>query len=187
MLDILKDLKWLGHDSYCLKLNNKIIYIDPYNLSGELTPADLILITHDHHDHCSLEDIRTLVKAETILVTEPQAAGKLAGDVRVMRPGGRLEIDGLVIEAVAAYNTNKQFHPQANNWLGFIIRAGGVSIYHAGDTDYIPEMKSVEADIALLPVSGTYVMTASEAVHAALDIKPLVAIPMQIMPCSSRH
>ena len=87
-------------------------------------------------------------------------------------------MDGVHILAVPSYNTDKQFHPQANGWLGFIITIDGISIYHAGDTDVIPEMKSFNVDIALLPVSGTYVMTADQAVNAALDINPKIAIPM---------
>ena len=70
------------------------------------------------------------------------------------------------------------FHPQKNGWLGFILELEGVRIYHAGDTDRIPEMKNFEVDIALLPVSGTYVMTADQAIGAALDIGPKLAIPM---------
>ena len=102
----------------------------------------------------------------------------LSGDVRVVKPGETLTIDGVKIEAVPAYNTNKQFHPKENGWLGFIVEMEGVRIYHAGDTDMIPEMKELKVDIALLPVSGTYVMTAAEAVEAALAIQPGLAIPM---------
>jgi len=95
-----------------------------------------------------------------------------------MSPGESISIDGMNIEAVPSYNTNKQFHPKNNNWLGFIIEIDGSRIYHAGDTDYIPEMEKFNVDIALLPVSGTYVMTAEEAVKAALSIEPALAIPM---------
>ena len=85
---------------------------------------------------------------------------------------------GIPIEAVPAYNTDKSFHPKRNNWLGFIITIDGKRIYHAGDTDLIPEMDTFTVDIALLPVSGTYVMTADEAIEAAKRLKPEVAIPM---------
>ena len=95
-----------------------------------------------------------------------------------MTPGERIALGGLKIEAVPAYNTNKDFHPKANGWLGFIIEIDGIRIYHAGDSDYIPEMKDLDVDIALLPVSGTYVMDADEAVEAALAINPKLAIPM---------
>jgi len=89
-----------------------------------------------------------------------------------------MTLEGLTVTAVPAYNTNKAFHPKENGWLGFILNIDGVSIYHAGDSDFIPEMKDLEVDIALLPVSGTYVMTSDEAVEAALAINPKLAIPM---------
>ena len=96
----------------------------------------------------------------------------------MVRPGDRLSVGGVGIEAVPAYNLQKSFHPREKGWLGFVVEVEGVRIYHAGDTDFIPEMASIRADIALLPVSGTYVMTAEEAVEAAKAIAPKVAIPM---------
>lgn len=176
--DILKSLRWLGHDGFLLAAAGKNIYFDPFQLSGNLPAADIIFISHEHYDHCSPDDVARILKSSTVIVTEKNAAGKLHGDVRTMSPGEQLVIDGVTVEAVPAYNTNKKFHPQTNSWLGFVVTVGGVRIYHAGDTDHIPEMKKIRADIALLPVSGTYVMTAEEAVAAALDIKPLVAMPM---------
>jgi L-ascorbate metabolism protein UlaG (beta-lactamase superfamily) len=102
----------------------------------------------------------------------------LTGKVQIVRPGNKIIVGGIEIEVVPSYNTNKKFHPKPNGWVGFIFKVKGQRIYLAGDTDYIPEMKNFKADIALLPVSGTYVMTAEEAVKAALDIKPKIAIPM---------
>jgi L-ascorbate metabolism protein UlaG (beta-lactamase superfamily) len=87
-------------------------------------------------------------------------------------------VEGVEIEVVPSYNTNKEFHPKGRNWVGYVFTVNGRRIYLAGDTDHIPEMKDIRCDIALLPVSGTYVMTAEEAVRAALDIKPVTAIPM---------
>jgi L-ascorbate metabolism protein UlaG (beta-lactamase superfamily) len=98
--------------------------------------------------------------------------------VLVIQPGEKLEIDGVIIESLPAYNVNKKFHPKDKEWMGYVITLDGVCIYHAGDTDRIPEMKDVKADVALIPVSGTYVMTADEAAEAVLDVKPAVAIPM---------
>ena len=183
MIDtILDNLEWLGHDCFRLTAAGKVIYFDPFKLAqteGEKLPAaDIIFITHDHFDHCSLEDIDKIKQESTIYITEPDSAAKLSGNVKTMKPGETLSLDFLTVEAVPAYNTNKDFHPKANNWLGFIVTIDGTRIYHAGDTDHIPEMLSFETDIALLPVSGTYVMTAEEAVSAALDIRPEVAIPM---------
>jgi len=170
------NIVWLGHDSFRIDAS-VCIYIDPYQIDGG-KPADIILVTHEHFDHCSPEDVTRIQQPETIIVTEKDSAKKLSGDIRVMTPGERLVLDSLIIEAVPAYNTNKDFHPKANGWLGFIIEIDGIRIYHAGDSDYIPEMKDLDVDIALLPVSGTYVMDADEAVEAALAIDPKLAIPM---------
>jgi len=137
-----------------------------------------VLVTHDHFDHCVPEDVEKIQQPETIIVTEKDSAQKLSGNVKIMKPGDSLTIDDVTIEAVPAYNTNKDFHPKANGWLGFVLEMDEVRIYHAGDTDFIPEMNDLNVDIALLPVSGTYVMTADEAVAAALAINPGVAVPM---------
>lgn len=113
-----------------------------------------------------------------MIVTVADCADKFRGDVRIMKPGDSLKIEGVAIEAVPAYNTDKPNHPKVNGWVGFIIEMGGSRIYHAGDTDLIPEMDEIKADIALLPVGGTYTMTAEEAAQAAERINPQVAIPM---------
>ena len=175
--NMLKNIKWLGHDGFAINAHDKIIVIDPFQIK-EVVPADIILITHSHYDHCSIEDIDKIIKPGTVIVTEAESAKKLSGDVRVVKPGDKINVSGIDIEAVEAYNTNKAFHPKTNGWLGFIITIDGIRIYHAGDTDLIPEMDKFEADIALLPVSGTYVMTAEEAVEAAKRLKPEIAIPM---------
>ena len=175
---ILKNLQWLGHDAFLLRGGGKIIYFDPFKLESGLPPADIICISHEHYDHCSPADLLKIQQPSTVILTEAKAAAKLKGKILTLVPGESREVDGITIEAVPAYNTNKQFHPQTNGWLGFILTVDGVRVYHAGDTDYIPEMKDIRADIALLPVSGTYVMTAEEAAQAALAIGPKIAVPM---------
>jgi L-ascorbate metabolism protein UlaG (beta-lactamase superfamily) len=171
-----KKIVWLGHDGFRID-GDKIVYFDPYQISPG-TKADLILVTHEHFDHCSPGDIAKIQKPETVIVTEKDSAKKLEGNVKIVRPGQTIDVDEIKIEAVPAYNTDKTFHPKENGWLGFIVEMEGVRIYHAGDTDFIPEMNQFEVDIALLPVSGTYVMTAVEAIEAALAIRPKLAIPM---------
>ena len=171
-----KKLVWLGHDGFRIDAS-KTIYIDPYQTNSTV-PADIILITHEHFDHCSPEDVQKLQTSDTVIFTEKDSAKKLNGDVRLVAPGDTLSVDDVTITAVPAYNTDKAFHPKENGWLGFIVAVDGVSVYHAGDTDFIPEMSDITADIALLPVSGTYVMTADEAVQAAVAISPKIAIPM---------
>lgn len=175
---VLKNLRWLGHDAFLLRAAGKNIYFDPFQLGPALPPADIICISHAHRDHCSPADVLPIQQSSTLIVTEIQAAAKLTGKIMTLAPGERREVEGITIETVPAYNTNKQFHPQGNGWLGFILTVDGVRLYHAGDTDYIPEMKDIRADIALLPVSGTYVMTAEEAAQAAIAVGAKIAVPM---------
>jgi L-ascorbate metabolism protein UlaG (beta-lactamase superfamily) len=174
--DVIKKIHWLGHDGFRID-SGKVIYFDPYQIKSAV-PADIIFISHDHFDHCSEDDIKKIQKKDTVIVTDAITAQKLKGSIRVVKPGDKLTVENVAIEVVPSYNTNKTFHPKASGMLGFIVTIEGVRIYHAGDTDFIPEMNSIKTDIALLPVSGTYVMTAEEAVQAALAIKPAIAIPM---------
>ena len=174
--NIFKQIHWLGHDGFRID-GLQTIYIDPYQIAGG-PPADLVLVTHEHFDHCSPEDVAKIQKKETVIVTEKDSAQKLSGDVRVVKAGDRVAVGGVTVDVVPAYNTDKDFHPKAKGWLGFVVETDGVRIYHAGDTDHIPEMTHIQADIALLPVSGTYVMTAAQAVDAALALLPKIAVPM---------
>ena len=174
--NMLEKIHWLGHDTFKIT-GEKVIYTDPFQIKKK-DIADIILITHNHRDHCSPDDIKKVQGSDTIIVATPDCREKLSGDVRTMKPGERLTVKGIEIEAVPAYNTNKQFHTKDKGWVGYIFTVSGQRVYIAGDTDHIPEMKTFDVDIALLPVSGTYVMTAEEAVLAALDIKPKIAVPM---------
>ena len=169
-------ISWLGHDGFRID-GSLTVYIDPYQISPG-PQADLILITHEHFDHCSPEDVSLIQAPHTVVVTEPLSAQKLSGDVRTVRPGDRVEVGNASVLAVPSYNTDKAFHPKDKNWLGFVLEMDGSRIYHAGDADFIPEMADLDVDIALLPVSGTYVMTWEQAVEAARAIRPGLAIPM---------
>lgn len=171
------NIQWLGHDGFLIKAGDKKIAIDPFEIHVK-EMADLILVSHAHSDHCSPNDIEKLRAEKTVIITEPESASQLSGHVQTMKPGDAITAGDIKIEAVPAYNTNKEFHPESKAWLGFILTIDGIRIYHAGDTDLIEEMHHIDADIALLPVSGTYVMTANEAVEAAKRIKPTIAIPM---------
>ena len=183
---LVSNLHWLGHDAFRIDGGGLVIYIDPFMLKKDAPKADLILTTHDHFDHTSPDDIAKIRKPETVIVTVAKAAEKLTGDVRIVKPGDEITVRGIGINAVAAYNTNKFrspgvfFHPKEAGHAGYIVTVNGLRIYHAGDTDFIPEMKDLAPDVALLPVSGTYVMTAEEAIEAATAIRPKVAVPMHV-------
>ena len=178
-------LHWLGHDCFRIEWQGVTIYIDPYRLKDG-PPADLILITHDHFDHCSPDDVARIQKPETTIVTVAAAAAKLTGKVEIVQPGDELTLKGVHIRAVPAYNTNKfrspgnPFHPKEKGYVGFVLTLGERRIYHTGDSDHIHEMGEIETDVALLPVSGIYVMTAEEAAEAARAIQPKLAIPMHV-------
>jgi len=183
---MLEQIHWLGHDTFRID-GPPTIYFDPYKLGRGNPKADVILITHDHHDHCSPEDVARIQGEDTVIVTVAAAAAKLKGDIQIVKPGDRVTVKGIEVEAVPAYNVNKfrspgvPFHPKGSGYVGFIVTLDGQRIYHAGDTDHIPEMADLgEIDIALLPVSGIYVMTADEAAEAARTIDPKLAIPMHV-------
>jgi L-ascorbate metabolism protein UlaG (beta-lactamase superfamily) len=158
-----------------LSAPGKTVFIDPYKMQDSGDKADIILITHDHKDHCDPESIERLRNDATVIVGPESCAKKIKG-LKTIEPDESIEEDGVEIEAVMAYNKN---HPKGK-CLGFVVNLNGKRVYHAGDTDRIPEMKGLGSiDIALLPVGGTYTMTAEQAAAAANeDIKPKVAIPM---------
>jgi L-ascorbate metabolism protein UlaG (beta-lactamase superfamily) len=179
---MLENLHWLGHAGFRLDAP-KIIYFDPWKLSKASRSADIILVTHDHFDHLSVEDIKLISTKETVIVADRQSADKLKGkvpckEIEAVSPGEEIGIGEIKIETTASYNIDKEFHTRASQKVGYILRVEGIRIYHAGDTDFIPEMKMLSCDVALLPVSGTYVMNADEAAQAALTIGPRLAIPM---------
>jgi L-ascorbate metabolism protein UlaG (beta-lactamase superfamily) len=181
MQEVLKNIFWLGHASFKIKAYGLVIYIDPYQIKEDKEKADFIFITHQHFDHCSPEDIDKIIKPSTVIVGSQkvkEVLTKKKKEVTVLLPKEKIALKGIEIEAVPAYNLNKNFHPREENNLGFIIKIKDIKIYHAGDTDFIPEMKDIKVDICLLPVGGTYTMDAREAAEAANTIKPKIAIPM---------
>ena len=167
----------INHD--CFRFDGEVvIYTDPYHVPDNAPKADLVLISHEHFDHLSEEDLAKIRKEDTAFIAPPSCADKLHGEVHLVKPGDRLTVKGIPIEVVPAYNTNKTYHPRQAGHVGYVFETGGQRIYFAGDTDRIPEMKTIACDIALLPVSGTYVMTADEAAAAARDLKAKVVVPM---------
>jgi L-ascorbate metabolism protein UlaG (beta-lactamase superfamily) len=180
-------LSWLGHDGFRIQ-NGEVVYIDPFKIEAGGPKADIVLISHEHFDHCNVEDLNKIVTPATVIVAHSQSKNELSKlkvkEIKIVKPGDKIKVGGLAIEAVPAYNVNKfrepgkVFHPKEDGKVGYVVTVNGLRIYHAGDTDHIPEMKNIHTDIALLPVSGTYVMTAKEAADATGSINPKIVIPM---------
>lgn len=179
---------WLGHDGFKINDGSESLVIDPFQLTRDAR-ADYLLISHEHFDHCNAQDLKKVLKPTTIVVAPASCSEELvkasAKQVKIVKPGDSVKVGSFQVRAIPAYNTNKyneqgkHFHPKQDGKVGYVVTTkSGVSIYHTGDSDVIPEMKNLKPDIALLPVSGTYVMTVDEAVEAASMIKPKVAIPM---------
>jgi len=183
------NIKWLGNAGFLIE-SSGVIYIDPYNIKEGLPKADIIFLTHSHHDHCSVGDIHKLIKPGTKIIMTADCQSKIMRfeipiKVEIVEPGDEFEVGGLRVSCTPAYNLDKSFHPKQEHWVGYLIKFRNVSIYHAGDTDFIPEMQKLTGHkkeegkfIALLPVGGRFTMTAEEALEAAKLIKPDLAIPM---------
>lgn len=183
------EINYLGHDGFLIVYDGKRIAVDPYKISDSLEKVDLILVTHSHYDHCSIEDISKISREGTNVVVTADSQSKVNRvdgiNIRIIYPGLKIKVDGIDIYGFPAYNKDKDFHPRDEGWVGYLLKLGDVIIYHAGDTDKIDEMHGLnginvegEKVVALLPVSGKYVMTAEEAAEAADVIKPYLAIPM---------
>jgi L-ascorbate metabolism protein UlaG (beta-lactamase superfamily) len=181
------EVHWLGHDSFVLK-GSRTLVIDPFKAKGDFK-ADILLISHEHSDHLSDDDIRRFTSPSTVIVAPKICEVPLrpySSEKKFVEPGSKLEIKGVLVEAIPAYNLNKfrepgkVFHPKADGRVGYVVTIDGVRFYHAGDSDSTPEMRALDVDVALLPVSGTYVMTAEEAAEAARAMKAKVVVPMHI-------
>jgi len=173
----MENITWLGHASFLLE-NSLIVYIDPWKIKSK-KPADIILISHNHSDHLSLEDIKKIRKPDTIILGPKSCQDKIPS-LQIIEPGKKQMVKGIEIRGISAYNINKTYHYKEMKFLGFVITTKtNKRIYYAGDTDLIPEMQDLgKIDIAILPIGGTYTMNWQEAVKAVSWIKPNLAIPM---------
>ena len=179
---MLENIEVLCHSS--IKINEeKVIYVDPFKIDKNYNDADIIFITHDHYDHYSEEDIDKVKKADTVIVAPEELLTKLLRKgfrqdyIITVDPDEEDMVEGIKFETVAAYNTNKQFHPKENGWVGYIIEIKGVRYYIAGDTDVTEENQKVKCDVAFVPVGGTYTMDFKEAAYLINEIKPKIAVP----------
>jgi L-ascorbate metabolism protein UlaG (beta-lactamase superfamily) len=161
---------------FLVKSSDVVIYVDPHRIE-EGEKADLILITHEHFDHLDPTAIGALKKEDTVIVANAACAQKLGDQGRVvaLEEGQAVTEKGVEIQAVAGYN---DYHPRGFN-VGFVFKVAGKTVYHAGDTNRVPEMADLRAiDVALLPIGGTYTMDEEEAAALARDLRPKVVIPI---------
>lgn len=182
-------IRWLGNSGFLIK-GQKVIYIDPYNIKEGEEKADFIFLTHSHYDHCNFADIIKIVKDGTRIIAPADCQSKVVRSniplrIEVTEPWKEFIFENMKISCLPAYNIDKSFHPKDENWLGYLIKINGLIIYHAGDTDFIPEMQRLTGYnqpekklISLLPVGGRFTMSVDEAVEAAKLIKPFLAVPM---------
>lgn len=180
---MLENVEVLCHSS--IKINKeKVIYIDPFKIDKNYNDADIIFITHDHYDHYSEDDIEKIKKNDTVIVAPEELLTKLLRKrfrqdyIITVTPDEQDMVEGIKFETVPAYNTDKQFHPKENEWVGYIIELNGYRYYIAGDTDIAEENKKVKCDVAFVPVGGTYTMDFKEAAFLINEIKPKIAVPI---------
>ena len=178
----------LHHDTIRLH-GSRVVYFDPFKIEKTTNDADVIFISHPHYDHCSVEDVEKVANMNTIIVCVPDCMSKFSGmnikQVVPVEPNKVYDVNGVKIATIPAYNINKfcspgmPFHPQEQEWVGYIVLIDGKKFYHSGDTDATPEMLALKnIDVAFVPVSGTYVMTAEEAAKAVNQFQPKLAIPI---------
>ena len=177
------NIEVLCHSS--IKINKgKIIYFDPFKIDKNYNDADIIFITHNHYDHYSMEDIKKVIKQDTIIIvpkdllSELLESGYKEEHIIAVNPEETHTVEGIKFQTVPAYNINKQFHPKENGWVGYIIELEGIRYYIAGDTDITEENKKVKCDITFVPVGGTYTMDFKEAAYLVNEIKPKIAVPI---------
>ena len=173
------DIRLLFHSSIKIA-GEKVIYCDPFEIDEESHDADIILISHDHHDHFSPNDIKKVMNEDTIIITPlsgEEKAKELTNNVISLKPYGYINVEGVDIDCIPAYNISKQFHPKENDWLAFIITMNEEVIFIAGDSDVNEDNLKVKCDIALVPIGGKYTMDAHEAASLVNTIKPKIAIP----------
>lgn len=182
----LKSIHWLHHASFRIDSEEGVIYFDPWKIKNVIK-ADYIFVSHNHFDHFSIGDIDNISKKETLIICPSEVSSELKGyNLKEVKNGDRLELGKIKIEVVPAYNINKNFHPKNTCKVGFIVEINGIRIYHAGDTDFIPEMKELKnINFALIPIGGTYTMGPEEAVEFVNTVKPEITIPMHYGELSS--
>jgi L-ascorbate metabolism protein UlaG (beta-lactamase superfamily) len=177
-------VKWLGHSGFQIKAEGKVIYIDLEKSNRISEKADLILVTHSHYDHCDPAKINEVRKTGTVIIAPADCASKIGTSIKTLKPGEETALESIRVKAVEAHNIKRfrspgvPFHPKGLG-VGYLVMVEGKTIYHAGDTDFIPEMRQLSnIDVALMPSGDTYTMDNDDAAEAVLAFKPKVAVPM---------
>jgi len=180
-------IKLLGHASFQIMAERAVIYVDLRKYGGVIETsekADLILVTHSHADHFSSEKIAKVSKEDTVVIAPKKCVSKIGREVKTLQPGEEMIVDGIRVRAVEAYNykrfrsSGKPWHPKGYG-VGYLISIEDKTIYHSGDTDFVPEMRQLgHVDVALLPTGDKYTMDNVEAAEATLAINPKVVVPM---------
>lgn len=172
------EITWIGHASFRLAGDGGVVYIDPWKVPDTArADGNVVIVSHDHYDHCSPDDVVRVAVPGATIVAPPDTAAKFPAATPA-GPGEKVIVGGVTVEAIPAYNVGKKFHPRENGWIGAVVTLDATRIYYAGDTDLIDEMGQLEAiDVALLPVGGTYTMTPAEAAQACQRIGCKQAIP----------
>jgi L-ascorbate metabolism protein UlaG (beta-lactamase superfamily) len=171
---------WFRQSAFLYRGDGLTVYIDPWGVTTD-DKADVLFITHAHYDHFQPDEIEKVRKRDTRIFAPADVARELSGNVTPVKPGDAIDAGVLKAQAVPAYNTAEErleMHPKKNNWVGYVITLGTNTYYHAGDTDHAPELSKVRADVAFLPIGGTYTMDAVEAAEMAKALGPKLAVPM---------
>lgn len=177
MSDMLDGVTWFRGSSIRIRRAGLEIHVDPIGVTDE-SSTDYILLTHPHYDNFSERDIDRIRTDRTVVVA-PATMKKLLGDAdHFMRPGDMLQLDGLDVLAVPAYNVGKRFHRPEQGWLGYVFTVGEVTYYHAGDTDFLPSMFGIRCDVAFLPCGGHYTMGPADAARAATACAASMVVPI---------
>ena len=188
---MLEGVTWFRQAAFRWQGEGPVLYVDPWGVTDPV-PADVILITHTHHDHLQPSEIERLRTDRTRILAPPEVADALEGEVTPVVPGESHEAAGLKFETVPAYNVVEErldMHPKKNRWVGYVFEFGGVTYYHAGDTDALPELETLRTDVAMIPIGGTYTMDYREAAGFVQRMEPGVAVPMHYgyVVCSPSH
>jgi L-ascorbate metabolism protein UlaG (beta-lactamase superfamily) len=178
---MLERFTWFKQSAYLWQGDGLTVYIDPWEVSDDSPPADILFLTHAHFDHFSMDDIEKIRKDSTKIYAPADVAKEIPGEVTPVTPGQSLDAGGIRVQTVPAYNTAEErldFHPKSNNWVGYVLELGGATYYHAGDTDHLPELESIATDVSFVPIGGTYTMDHVQAAGFVKALAPKLAVPM---------